>query len=588
MSIPLKELHDLEIPMRDGIILYANLYRPDDGLPHPALIVRLPYNKDAFAEGNSACFQPDFYARNGYCVYLVDCRGSGKSQGISAPDGSNELLDGYDTVEWVAAQPDCDGNVGMYGLSYFGMTTMAAASTRPPHLKAICPFQCSTQLPIYINRGGSFNPGHLRWLYGQARGELALMDLPEEEKKRIEAEIAFYEPQLTRQCLHVPMVESPAIHIKGFPYFLNYIKAVDNIDNEEYWHKSGIPYNFADFDVPMLHVTGWYDGCKPATLDNYRLAKEQGGSQHMRDCQKLVIGTWIHGLGTGSVIGGIDFGPESSPEGAHLEQIMLQWFDRFLKGVDNGAEQEPKVQYFMMGTNDWRFGKEWPVPERRETPFYLGSQFAANSRFGDGCLTETALEGDCGCDVIVHDPRNPVLAKPWKNLTDFDPMTQDRTGPLVDYAPLEERSDMLVYSTPVRDEAWEVAGEVMLDLYVQATGEDADFFCRLTDVYPDGRSINLTDGAMRARYRNGMFNEQPLTPGEVCHFSISLGDIAISVQPGHCLRLEIASSCYPAADVNLGSFERIGYQSQAHVTRHTILHDKNHPSALILPLLPKG
>ena len=462
---------------------------------------------------------------------------------------------------------------------------MAAASTRPPHLKAICPFQCSTQLPIYINRGGSFNPGHLRWLYGQAKGELALMDLPENEKKKIAEQIDFYDPQLTRQCLHVPLVEAPAIHIDGFPYFLNFIKAIDHIDDEEYWHKSGIPYHFSDFDVPMLHVTGWYDGCKSATLDNYRLAKAEGGSQQMRDCQKLVIGPWIHGLGKGSRIGSVDFGPDSSPEGAGLEKIMLAWFDRFLKGIENGAEKEPKVQYFMMGTNDWRFGREWPVPEARPVDFYLCSRYGANSVAGDGRLSETADKGS-DSDVLIHNPKNPVLSKPWDNIVTFDPMTQDRFGPLCDYSPLEARDDVLVYTTNAKDSAWEVAGEVILELYAKATGEDADFFCRLTDVHPDGQSINLTDGAIRARYRNGMFCEQPLTPGEVCHFTISLGDIAISVQPGHRLRLEIASSCYPAADVNPGTFERIGYQKQAHVTRHTVLHSEAYPSRLTLPLLP--
>lgn len=584
MKPTITEQRNLEIPMRDGILLSANLIRPDDGKAHPCLLVRLPYNKDTFAQGNAACFQPDFYANHGYCVYLVDCRGSGQSQGVSSPDGSNELLDGYDTVEWIAAQPDCDGNVGMYGLSYFGMTTMAAASTRPPHLKAICPFQCSTQLPIYINRGGSFAPGHLRWLYGQAKGELALMDLPPEEKERISQQIDEYAPQLTRQCLHVPLVDAPAIHIEGFPYFLNFIKAVDHIDDEAYWHKSGIPYRFADFDVPMLHVTGWYDGCKSATLDNYRLAKAEGGSQRMRECQKLIIGPWIHGLGKGSRIGDIDFGPDSSPEGAGLEQDMLAWFDRFLKQKENGAEKEPKVRYFMMGANEWRTGSEWPLPERRPTPFYLSSTGGANSRFGDGALCET-MDSPSGCDVLIHNPQNPVLSKPWKSLFDPDPMTEDRTGPLVDFSALEERSDMLVYTTPVREETWEVAGEVELALYASVTGEDADFFCRLTDVYPDGRSINLTDGAIRCRYREGMFHEKPMKPGEVYEFRISLGDIAISVLPGHRLRLEIASSCYPNADVNMGTFERIGHQSRALVTRHTILHDALHPSRLILPLL---
>lgn len=585
MKTPLKELRDLEIPMRDGVILYANLIRPDDGAPHPSLLVRLPYNKDAFAQGNSACFQPAYYAQRGYCVYLVDCRGSGKSQGVSSPDGSNEILDGYDTVEWVAAQPDCDGNVGMYGLSYFGMTTIAAASTRPPHLKAICPFQCSTQRPIYINQGGSFAPGHLRWLYGQAKGELALMDIPEQEKARITREIDFYAPQLTQQCLHVPMVDAPAIHIEGFPYFLNYIKAVDHIDDEAYWHKSGIPYDFADFDVPMLHVTGWYDGCKSATLTNYRLARQRGGSEHMRECQKLIIGPWIHGLGKGSRIGEIDFGPDSSPEGAGLETAMLQWFDRFLKHEDNGAENEPKVRYFLMGANQWREGSLWPLPERRLTPFYLSSRSAANSRFGDGKLLPEWDAADVGCDVLVHNPLDPVLSKPWKGIDNPDPMTEDRSGPLNDFAPLEERNDVLVYTTPARDEAWDVVGEVTLVLYVKVTGEDADFFCRLTDVYPDGRSINLTEGAMRGRYREGMFNEKAMTPGKVYRFDIDLGDIAVRVLPDHSLRLEIASSCYPHADVNMGTFERIGHQSRAAVTWHTVLHDETRQSRLILPLL---
>lgn len=582
---PLKTVYDLEIPMRDGTILYADLVRPDDSLPYPALVVRLPYQKDNFARTSPACFQPAFYAENGYCVYVVDCRGCGKSQGVSAPDGSNEILDGYDTVEWVAAQPDCDGNVGMYGLSYFGMTTMAAASTRPPHLKAICPFQCSTQLPIYIHRGGAFNPGHLRWLYGQAKGELAGMDLSDEEKKRISEQLDKYMPQLTRQCMHVPLADTPAVHIEGFPYLLNFLKALDHIEDEAYWNKSGIPYCFSNFDVPMLHVTGWYDSCKSATLENYRLARTQGGSPWMRSAQKLIIGPWVHGLGSGRSIGSIDFGALASPEGAGLDQDMLHWFDYFLKQKGNEKDMQPRVQYFMMGSNQWRFGNEWPLPESKQVAFYLSSVHAANSRQGDGRLSRQQPTECASMDVLIHNPCDPVYAKPWTDMDRFDPMTHDTLGPLCDYASLEDRMDVLVYTTDACDESWEIAGEVTLELQVRITGEDADFFCRLTDVYPDQRSINLTEGALRCRYREGMFHARPMTPGEICTLQISLGDIALSVLPGHRLRLEIASSCYPVADINAGTFERIGYQRKAMITQHAIVHDMEHPSILYLPLL---
>ncbi|MGN0745794.1 MAG: CocE/NonD family hydrolase [Aristaeellaceae bacterium] len=576
---------DLTIPMRDGVLLYAHHLRPDDGEAYPAIVVRLPYSKEDFTFGpdNPAYMRPDYYAGHGYNVYVVECRGSGRSQGVSEPDGSNELEDGYDTVEWVAHQPLCTGEVGMYGLSYFGMTQMAAACLRPPHLRAICPCQCSTQIPIYIHRGGMFVPGHLRWLYGQAQGELKLMNVSDEERARISEQIEYYRPRLTKECMHAPLVEAPAIHIPGFPYLENFVRAIDHMDDEAYWHRSGIPYRFEDFDVPMFHVTGWYDSVRSETICNERLAREQGGTARTREHQQLMIGPWVHGLPNDACVGSVNFGPQASPEASGLAERMLAWFDCYLKGADNGVQAQPRVSYFMMGENRWHTASQWPPEEAVQTPLYLDSRGHANTRRGDGRLTWTP---GSGVDSYLHRPEDPVPSKPWTDMEAADPMTNDLLPPLVDETPIEEREDVLVYTTAPMTQPLDMAGELCVTLYASSSAEDTDFFCRVTDVYPDGRSMNLTEGGVRARYRSSMFEPSFVPPGEICRYVFSIGETAVRILPGHSLRVEVMSSCYPACDINMGTRERIGRQTVRVSARNTVLHDAEHPSCIMLPLLP--
>lgn len=581
---PIRITRDLTIPMRDGILLYAHHLRPDDSEAYPSIVIRLPYSKEDFTFGdhNPDYMRPDYYAQRGYNVFVVECRGSGRSQGVSEPDGSNELEDGYDTVEWVARQPMSTGAVGMYGLSYFGMTQMAAASLRPPHLRAICPFQCSTQIPIYIHRGGMFVPGHLRWLYGQAQGELKLMNVSDADRARISEQIEYYRPRLTKECMHAPLVEAPAIHIPGFPYLEKFIKAIDHIDDEAYWRHGGIPYHFEDFDVPMFHVTGWYDSVRSETVCNYRLAKEHGGTARTRDNQKLMIGPWVHGLPNQPNVGSVDFGGQASPEASGLAERMLEWFDCYLKENGNDARERPQASYFMMGENKWHFSSEWPPVEAVPTPFYLNSQGNANSAWGDGRLSPE--QGD-GADSYIHRPTDPVPSKPWKSMEESDPMTNDPLPPLVDFSPIEAREDVLVYSTEPMEQPLDIAGEIHVTLYASSSAEDTDFFCRVTDVYPDGRSINLTEGGVRARYRNDMFHPSFVTPDEICRYDFAIGETAIRILPGHRLRMEVMSSSYPSCDINMGTREKIGYQKTPVTARNTIWHDAGHPSCIKLPVL---
>jgi len=562
--------------LRDGVTLRANLTRPDDEAKYPVLLLRLPYGKDLFMQNDKGQLNPYRMAEAGYNVVVQDCRGFGRSDGEPAVDGSNDREDGYDAVEWAAEQPWSDGAVGTFGLSFFGFVQIAAASRRPPHLRTACPFMCGTQCPITTNTGGSFAPYHLQWLYNEALGQLAKMEIDEREREHIRAEIEKNRPTLMEQCRTCfPLTGMPAVNIAGFPHVHEFVEAIGLMDDPEYWRRSGIPYDFSEMRVPMLHLTGWNDTARDRTIQNYLLAGENGGSELMRRNQRLIVGPWRHGELMSATVGDIDYGPGASGEAFGVMRQMLAWFDFWLKGRLDALEKMPAVSYFTLGENAWHSADAWPPQNARATDFYLGSGGDARGSAGNGTLSATPGAGAVE-DAYLHDPLRPLPAA-QEGECEFNG----------DFSAVQTRKDMAVYTSAPLTRDTEVTGNIRVRLYAVIDGADGDFWCRLTDVDERGAAHKLVNGMVRARYRNGLTREELIEPGKPYAYDIDLGNTSNLFRAGHRIRLDIAGSCFPTGDINLSTADRAGDGSDPRKAVHHILHDGDHPSRLILPVVAR-
>ena len=562
--------YDVDIPMRDGILLRANIYGPEDNLPYPAVLLRFPYLKDSF-EGRWGRLNPLPLARAGYRVVIQDCRGTGSSQGEVDFDGRCQSDDGYDTVEWVAAQPWCDGNVGMYGLSYYGFTQMLAAQVRPPHLKAICPWQ-QTGLLKY---SGGFHTGslHLMWLLERARDRLYSEEctLPPAERELAKKRVESYLGQFPQIVQYMPEAENPAAFIPGLPFLEDYARRVREYDDPACPAREGRPVDFAQIDIPCFFLGGWYDETsKNGPIENWiAIAAKPGGAEQLKKC-RLLMGPWNHGEEMRETVGCRSFGSGASyPMGRSLTDHLIRWFNWHLKQVDDGISSEPPVTVFAMGRSQWTQEPCWPPPGITDQALYLagiGTSAAENS----GALTKQP--GEPGADVYLYNPRNPAPSR-----------LPGAPGECQEQAPFEERADVAVYTSAVLEEEVEVLGNVRAVLFVSSDCPDTDFICRLTQVEPDGRSINITDGGVRASYNN-TYIRNLLRSGEIRELTVSLGHTYNVFPRGSRIRLTISSSSFPKYDRKHNTSDRIGACADTRIAENTLHHGAVHPSRLILPV----
>ena len=549
---------NVAITMRDGVTLRANIFRPLDSGPVPALVLRIPYNKDAAQTYVYA--HPAWYARHGYAVLVQDSRGRYASEGEFYPlrqDGE----DGFDTIEWCAAQPWCDGNVGMDGASYLGYVQWQAATGGSDYLKCIIPQVMGGDLhesPHY--QGGAFQLAlNATWSF---RTDARTMQ-----------EIDGYDWE---RLLHtLPVRDVPAAAGRNVPDFVDW---VDNPEFSDFWDRRNVLHRLDAVRVPALQVGGWYDLYPAATLNLFNGMRERGGSHEARANQRVVIGPWIHAASTLTHAGDVDFGTGSVLD---LPQIELAWFDRWLKGIDNGADRDAPVKIFVMGAGSWRDEQEWPLARTRFTPYYLHSGGGANSAAGDGALS-VSRPSDEPADEYTYDPQFPVPTRGGGNCCDPHIVPWGA----LDQREVEARSDVLVYSTEPLEADVEVTGPVTLKLFASTDGRDTDFTAKLVDVFSDGRAINLTDGILRGRYREGTGEEVLLTPGETYEFTVDLWVTANVFRAGHRIRLEVSSSNFPRFDRNPNTGNAFGQDTQLRVARQTVFHDDARASHLLLPVIP--
>jgi putative CocE/NonD family hydrolase len=557
----------VSVRMRDGVVLFADIYRPSIPGRFPVLLERTPYDKDKDNEidlGHDA-------AERGYVVIVQDVRGRYSSGGEWYPF-RHESEDGYDTVEWAAALPYSDGRVGMFGSSYVGATQMLAAIANPPHLAGICPmFTPSNYHDGWIYQGGAFE----QW-FNQTWTSILARDTVDRYLKSVTNAMqdARTLPLTNYQLFNLGSALEPGRLTAQFaPYYLDWLS---HPDFDDYWRPWSIEDHYPEIRVPALTVAAWYDIFLGGSLKNYLGVKKEGGSDTARQNQRLLITIGGH-AGSGRKIGDVDFGPAA----AEFDEaaVTLEWYDFLFKEKKNRFVTGKPVRIFVMGNNTWRDEQEWPLTRAKTTKFYLHSASGANSVSGDGSLSTTA-PGAEPQDHYQYDPQDPVP-------TAGGPLCCDAHQPAGahDQRAIEKLQDVLVYSTQPFSADTEVTGPVTVELYAASSAVDTDFTAKLVDVDSSGFARNLTEGIVRARYHDSQVKPENLVPGKVYRFHIDLWATSNVFLAGHTLRLEISSSNFPRFDRNLNLGQPSGSAKDSVTAKNSILHDSAHPSALILPVL---
>jgi hypothetical protein len=554
---------------RDGVTLMADIYRPAGDGVFPVLLQRTPYNKD------SSAILARKAAERGYVFVAQDVRGRYASEGEWYPF-RHEKDDGYDAVEWAALLPHSNGKVGMASGSYVGATQMLAAISHPPHLAGICPVvTASNYHENWTYQGGAFE----QWFNESWTTMLA----PDTFSRTIQQEM---NPLVGSTVL--PLSRYPVFNIKTTqdgvglthslaPYFQDWL---DHPAYDGYWKQWSIEENYQNINVPALTITAWYDIFLGGSLRNYLGLKAHGGTEAARGNERLVVAIGGHS-GWGRMIGDVNFGPDASFD---ENDITLDWYDYLFQGKKNEFASDKPVRIFVMGENKWRDEAAWPLERAKETRYFLHSAGKANSASGDGFLYLGKMEFRAERrDSYIYDPANPAPTVGGPLCCDAAHLAP---GPR-DQKEVEERADVLVYSTPPLDRDTEVTGPVTLDLYASSSAVDTDFTAKLVDVWPNGFAQNLTEGILRARYRDSTDAAKPIVPGKIYEYKIDMWATSNVFQKGHVIRLEVSSSNFPRFDRNLNTGKPASTDAAFVKATNIVYHDAAHPSALVLPLVPR-
>ncbi|HEV8368798.1 MAG TPA: CocE/NonD family hydrolase, partial [Pyrinomonadaceae bacterium] len=551
----------VSVKMRDGVSLVADIYRPVSDEKFPVLLQRTPYNR------NGEAATANELASHGYVVVLQDTRGRYDSGGEFYPF-RDESLDGYDTVEWAAQLDRSNGKIGMFGGSYVGATQMLAAMARPPHLVAIFPYVTASE----YYEGWTYQSGALmQWFTSSWASGLAVDTLRRKaEQTQAPKQWSAGLPLESYPVLQLPATSSLA------PYFHDWL---EHERNDAYWQKLRVSDHYGEMNVLGLHAGGWHDLFLKGSIRNYNGLHESASSAELRSGQRLIIGPWAHAATSPEgKIGDVVFGKTAVLD---ITRATLQWFDHALKGIKNEYSTSAPVRLFIMGDNVWRDEQEFPLSRTRYTKYYLHSVKGANGIKGDGTLNLTPPEVERK-DEFEYDPKNPV------------PTIGGRLccgqalppGP-ADQRPNESRPDVLVFSTAPLARDVEVTGPVSLELYAATSAVDTDFTALLVDVDPSGYARFLTDGIVRARYRDGTSQASEVVPGKVYKYAIDLWATGNVFKAGHRIRLYISSSNFPRFNRNLNTGEPLLGSSRLLTAHQTIYHDVQYKSALILPIIPR-
>lgn len=608
---------DVMVRMRDGVLLATDIYLPaKNGKPlsgpFPVLLSRTPYGKAGAGDVATARLM----ASHGYADVVQDVRGRFASQGTFYLKTS-EGKDGYDTVEWIAKQPWCNGKVGSYGASYLAETQTSMSILRPPHLVTM--FIEVSSANYYEDgayAGGAFALLHnLDYAMALASDSPRAHEILVEENPTVLPDYVDWADNFTgeKTAIGQQFKNHLMAWIRAYPFrpnaspllqFPTYEKWFQDFVNHPYlgpyWEQDGFMMegHYSQVpDIPVHFVTGWYDLFFRGTLANY-----VGMAKAHRSLTQLIVGAWPHGVGP-DYAGDVNFGHKAAVD---LHRLQLDWFDHVLLGKNNGVAQAPAVRMFIMGGGTERKGEggrldhggrwvkttAWPPPESKATAYYL---------HGDGTLSESAPgASETEFTEYAYDPANPVPTiggkiDSGKQLFPWGPWNQSCAGAIAgssDVMPLSARRDVLVFQTPPLKEPVEIAGPVHAELWISSSAPDTDFTAKLIDVippngdYPDGYAMNLADRITRVRSDGDRRRSRLLTPGEVRKVTIDLIAAGNHFAAGHCIRVDISSSNYPFFDANPNTGERMGHQTHIQVALNRVHHSAQRPSRILLPLRP--
>lgn len=568
---------NVEMPMRDGTILRGDVYRPASG-QCPAILFRTGYNKSGRSTISGDLLPMMQALSAGYAFVVQDLRGRFASDGEwirnSGSPYAAEINDGFDTIEWVAAQSWCDGSVATAGGSYLANVQWPAAAAHPPHLKAMTPWigrsgmylredaQLAGVMKLFLDASWTANMG----VDMANRMEREGHDVTEMRRMIRRAQT---HPE--EVWYHVPLAEAP--HFK-FPGLDRLWGGMLHQANPEPGMEADWPYH--DIEVPALHVGGWFDLNIYSTFRNYQGLRDGGATETARAGQHVIVGPWAHGVSLGAYLGGINFGTRASGDAAGLGRWHIEFYDKYLRGKDVDI---PTVRYFTMGANEWQIGEDWPLPDTRWTRFYLHSGGRANTAAGNGSLGADEPRGEPP-DKFLYDPEFPVPTTGGH----FTP-SMLAPGP-VEQSSVLGRSDVLCYKSEPLESDLEVTGPLIFHLCASTTGRDTDFTAKLIDFHPDGRGFNVADGVIRARFRHSVVQPELLEPGQPYEYDIHLRNTSMLFRRGHRLGIVVSSSDFPRWDRNMNTGGRIGYDKQGMPAVQTVFHDSERPSYIDLPLRP--
>lgn len=552
--------------MRDGVNLSADIWFPPTGDgPWPVLLLRTIYDN---TESRYLGWTRGFIEAR-YAVVMQDCRGRGDSDGTWEPYVC-EIPDGYDTHEWIGQQTWCDGNIGMFGLSYPGFTQSAPTTLRSKYLKAIAPIASQQD-----NYGHHRVDGVIHWAVTLTFLNMVGRSMQSTSMQQFDQQALFR---------HLPINDAFSVVTETHPYFAG---VLEHEQYDEWWDNYSLRNRYSEVEVPSLFITGWYDSLSHENFKLFNGWRENARTDEARQQTKLIVGPWSHQVSPwGRVMIGPNgeyqdrsFGPDAQWD---IVDMHTRWYDQRLKDIDTGIDEEPPIKLFVMGANSWRFENEWPLARTQWTKMYLhgdGPHDAQEDAIAGGSLSLKPPSGDEPPDRFRYDPENPVPS--WG----AQYQSFDFCGPR-DRRQIERRADVLVYTTDSLKQDTEVTGPISAVVFAASSAIDTDFTAALIDVAPDGRAIILCEGICRARFRNGTDNPEMMTPGEVYQFEIDMWDTSNLFLAGHRIRVEISSSNFPRYNRNLNTGNPIAADTEIRVAHQTVFHDAEHPSHVLLPVIP--
>jgi len=552
---------DVAIAMRDGVVLRADVFRPAGAGRFPTLVYRTPYGKE-FALKDYTTF--GHAVERGYAVVVQDVRGRYASGGDFRPY-ENEGQDGYDTIEWAAAQPWSTGDVGTFGLSYPGAVQWLAAVESPPHLKAMVPAMTFSTPQNFFYAWGLWDLSWMEWIWDDISADVRVKKNLPGPRSDDEASAAWDKvADKMQRTLPLNQLEE----LRGIaPYYYDWL---NHPPEDPWWDWAELRNKYDRVHAAVLNFSAWYDdnyGPEGATTNFLGLLRSRSGENEPRT--HLLLGPWVHGVESTrhTRAGERELGPAAAVD---YDEVILRWMDHYLRGMTNGVEKEAPVRYFVMGTNQWRDAAAWP-PAAQPTSYYLAAAGKERS------LVIQVPSGSPRPISFISDPANPVV-NPYL-----------RSG-AHDYRELSQRPDVLSFDSAPLEANLEVSGPIQAEIYLSCDCRDTDLWVRLLDVAPDGTAFNVMSpglDAQRVSYRDMAQGRQSLTPGEV--YKITLNHLITSnvFQKGHVVRAQISTSFFPNFSRNLQTGESETVSAKMQKAKISIYLDKKHPSRIVLPVVRK-